>query len=701
MEDVGRWAASARRRARLADVATGAPLVLVAALGTARLLSWMAGAIVGLGLALGLAWLAMHRAQRFGRAWLVRALDAARGDLEDSSDLLFAEDAKLGPLQRLQRARVGARLAAAPVPDLGPAWPTRPIVAAWILAAIALMALLLWPAPRPGVALAPAQEGGPARPGVPRLVGQRLTVVPPAYTGLPPRPLDLLDARVPQGSRLRWELQFSPEPEAARIVAPGGGDLPLRRAGDRWTGEKAADRSFLYRVTAAGMDARAAPPLHRIDVVADQPPRIRVVAPSRTLSMVTRGQRSWALRFDVSDDYGVAPVARLRLVLAQGEGENVAFRERMLTLTGSGPASRRSFATQIDLAAAGFSEAGDLVAQLIVADNRAPQPQIVRGASLILRRPPAALAESGVEASVRRVMPAYFRSQRQIIIDAEALIRERPRLAADRFLSRSDGIGADQRLLRLRYGQFMGEETGGGATNAMPTNDEEDAAAKPAAPGDEHAGEAPAPPAAFGAAGDVTAEYGHTHDESEAATLLDPGTRATLRQALDAMWQSELALRQGDPKQALVPAYRALRFIKQVQQATRIFLARTGTQLPPIDEGRRLTGKRDGIERPALPPLAPGLTPDAAPVASWQALAGGGDARLGALSQWLAGRGGRIRDPLAIAAAVDAVRRDPGCGACRQRLRGLLWSVLVRPAPGVQRRDAGDAMARRYAEALR
>ena len=41
--------------------------------------------------------------------------------------------------------------------------------------------------------------------------------------------------------------------------------------------------------------------------------------------------------------------------------------------------------------------------------------------------------------------------------------------------------------------------------------------------------------------------YGHTHYHAEAATLLDPETRATLKKALDQMWQSELHLRQGQP----------------------------------------------------------------------------------------------------------------------------------------------------------
>ena len=71
--------------------------------------------------------------------------------------------------------------------------------------------------------------------------------------------------------------------------------------------------------------------------------------------------------------------------------------------------------------------------------------------------PPDSGAEAtGVEGMVKRTLPAYFRSQRQIIIDAEALLKQRNALDADTFVKRADAIGVDQRILRLRYGQFLG-----------------------------------------------------------------------------------------------------------------------------------------------------------------------------------------------------------------------------------------------------
>lgn len=693
--DVIRWTRPARMSAWRDTAAIGVPVAILLAAIAWRLGGGMVSFAVG-GLALVTAGLvARQTSRRFDRRWLIAALDGARRDLEDSSDLLFADTATLTPLQRIQRDRIAARTDAAPMPPLAVPRDRRTLAA---IAAVGLIAaaLVVWWPQRPGTALTPATEGLPTLPGVPRLVAQALEIVPPAYTGLPARIAPTLDARVPAGSQLRWTLRFTPDPPGAALTTVSRPAIPLRHDGSDWVAAYRADTPLLYRVTPAGGARAGVPPLHRIDTMPDRAPQVRLDTPRAPLTLLAPGQRAAAVAFVATDDYGVRATARLRIVVAQGEGENVRFSERLLTLSGRGGPRERRFAARLDFAALGFTEAGDVVAQLIVADTRMPLAQQVRGPSIILRRPAAAAQGGGLEAMTRRVMPAYFRSQRQIIIDAEALLGERPRPPADRFLSRADAIGADQRLLRMRYGQFMGEEVGGGATNVMPTNDEEDGTDH-AADGHDHP--APAPASGLGAAEDVTAEYGHTHDEAGAATLLDPGTRATLRRALDAMWQSETALRQGDPRRALPFAYTALRFIKQVQQAMRIFLARTGSDLPPVDMARRMTGDRGAMGARGLPSAAADPV-DATPAAIWRALDGPRpDAALAALSRWLRG-GARVPDPLALAGAIDTLRRQPECARCREALRGQVWQALPRPAPGLARRDAGDAIGRRYLDAL-
>uniref|UniRef100_UPI002552C101 DUF4175 family protein n=1 Tax=Erythrobacter oryzae TaxID=3019556 RepID=UPI002552C101 len=547
--------------------------------------------------------------------------------------------------------------------------------------------------------LAPVAGRTAAAPGAPRLTGQRVRIIPPAYTGLSPSYSDSLDVRAPAGSRIEWTLSFAPQPAAAALQLVGGQRLPLTRGGEGWGGSLRLDVPSLYRVTAEGM--REELPAHRLEPVADEPPQVRVIEPASGLAIMQSGQRSWRIVFEAADDYAVDPLARLTVTTAIGEGENVRFAERTQSVTGTGDPRRRRFVIDLPLGAYGLVPGSDLVAQLTIADTRSPGPQVVRGPGVILRFPsPKAAEAEGLDLMAKQQMPAYFRSQRQVIIDTEALIRQRRSLSADEFLVRSDTIGVDQRLLRLRYGQFMGMEAEETPKPPLPTADSEEPEEPEHYDGDGHDhGEAPESPV-FGDLGNVLAEYGHTHDESEAATLLDPGTRNLLKLALDAMWEAEINLRTGKPEAALPFENKALDYIKRIQQATRIYLPRIGSQQPPIDMARRLTGKRVGVVGGGAQ-LTPFVIEDAVPATAWRALAQPGAIDLAGLEAWVRGNSARLGDPLAVLAAIDALRGQPNSRALREKLRGQLWTVLTRPPAQVRRRGDGGALGRRYAEGLR
>ena len=115
---------------------------------------------------------------------------------------------------------------------------------------------------------------------------------------------------------------------------------------------------------------------------------------------------------------------------------------------------------------------------------------------------------------------------------------------------------------------------------------------------------------------------------------------------------------------------------------------------------RRLTGKRAGIVGGGAQ-LTPFALPDAVPATAWRALAQPGAIDLGGLEQWVRGNSGRIRDPLAVLAAIDGLRGNPDSRTAREKLRGALWTVLTRPPAGVRRRHDGGTLGRRYIEGLR
>lgn len=708
----------ARRRRALITLLLGLPWALAATMLALRLAGFDSACVAGTVSLLACAALATARSRQLDRQWLQRQLDGS-GSSEDSADLLFADGATLNPLQQRQRTHVLATLERA-MPDLRPRWPRRALALNWV-AGLAIVALAFgWPRSSPGPAQArTSAPGSTAAAGPLHLQSARLRIDAPAYTGQATLTQSTLDAKVAAGSTLSWSLRFDRAPDKAWLRFHDGRRLPLSQRDGQWQAEDVARTPVLYRVVSEPALAEAR--LHRLDVVADRAPSVRVLEPAATLVPGTPGQRQWSLRFEASDDYAVATQATLSITVTQGSGENITFVRRSVVLIGSGEATARRFAHTLDLAALGAQPGSDVIAQLEVRDNHAPTPQTGRSSSVILRLPSADVALGAeLEGRIKKTLPAYFRSQRQIIIDAEALIRQRRALAADDFVKRSDAIGVDQRILRLRYGQFLGEESEGAPkpppTSDLPTSDAPTAdshdddhdhdhgagAGAHDAYGHDHGGKpanADTPPV-FGSDTDVLSEYGHTHDHAEAATLLDPQTRATLKAALDQMWSAEGELRQGRPQQALPFAYKALGFIKQVQQAERIYLARVGPELPPIDEGRRLGGDRAGLASRELP-LAARTPPDPAIVEAWQRLGDdNGAPDLDALAAWQQRNAPYLPDALDLAAAIEQLRIEPGCSDCRQRLRAQLWRALQRPLPQAMRRSAADAMGQRYLDAL-
>ncbi|EKT4447719.1 hypothetical protein [Stenotrophomonas maltophilia] len=707
----------ARRRRALITLLLCLPWALAATVLALHLAGFDIACVVGTVSLLACAAFATARARQLDRQWLQRQLDGS-GASEDSADLLFADAATLNPLQQRQRVHVLAMLERA-MPELRPRWPRGTVALCWI-AGLAIVVLAFgWPRSGPGsVPVRTPVPGSAAAAGPLRLQSTRLRIDAPAYTGQATLTQNALDAKVAADSRLSWSLRFDRAPDKAWLQFHDGRRLPLSEREGQWQAQDVARMPLLYRVVSE--PALAETRLHRLDVVADRAPSVRVLEPTASLVLGTPGQRQWALRFEASDDYGVAAQATLSITTTQGSGENITFVKRSVTLAGSGEATARRFAHTLDLAALGAQPGNDVIAQLEVRDNHAPTPQTGRSSSVILRLPSAEVALGAeLEGRIKKTLPAYFRSQRQIIIDAEALIRQRRSLAAEDFVKRSDAIGVDQRILRLRYGQFLGEESEGAAkpppTSDLPTSDaptadghdddhEHDHGAQAGAQDDhghDHGSTANADiPPVFGSETDVLSEYGHTHDHAEATTLLDPQTRATLKAALDQMWSAEGELRQGRPEQALPFAYRALGFIKQVQQAERIYLARVGPELPPIDESRRLGGDRAGLASRELP-LAARTPPDPAIVEAWQRLGDdNGAPDLDALAAWQQRNAAHLPDALDLAAAIEQLRIEPDCGDCRQRLRAQLWRALQRPLPQAMRRSAADAMGQRYLDAL-
>ncbi|PTM07372.1 MAG: hypothetical protein DA407_10540 [Bacteroidetes bacterium] len=204
-------------------------------------------------------------------------------------------------------------------------------------------------------------------------------------------------------------------------------------------------------------------------------------------------------------------------------------------------------------------------------------------------------------------MPDYFRSQRQLIIDTEKLIKQRGQLSKKDFNFKSNELGFDQKALRIKYGEFMGEEQVEEGVVSQENleifeaenekhDEDEDPLAKYTHDHDgsnEHnlveekkSTDTKNPLEAFA----------HSHDDAAMATLFEESLRSKLLKALGEMWDSELYLRLYEPEKSLPYQYRALTLLQDIKNSARIYVHRIGFDPPPIKEDTRLSGKLDDIK---------------------------------------------------------------------------------------------------------
>ena len=669
------------------DPGAGIPSIVAALLATATI-----------------SWLDRHQ-RPVGPLELARHLDRVVPELEESATLLLRPAESLGGLALLQRARVVERLTSRGLAGALPPSPLR-----WATALCATGALvgagLLAIATRSGAA-----AGDSAR--LPYSTWTALAVGlvsfdvrPLAYTGLKPRRSDGPEIEAAEGAAVTLSAEIRGYPEAGWVLFTSGDSTRLEPASyGRWSATFTAARSTLVQVRVVARDGTVATSDdYRITVRPDRPPVLVVLKPDPRVEFASGQRAVTPVKVLANDDYGLDSVF-IAATLTSGRGEAVTFRR--LTLPFTSRERRRDgglvLATHIDLADHGLAEGDELYFTVEATDRRAPLPNRARSETVVLSiRDTSSVVTAEASKLALNAEPEYFRSQRQIIIDTERLLEERRRLSKSAFQARSNGLGIDQGLLRLRYGQFLGEEF----EEEVPVS------------GREHAGEDQpvdlTEEAADSAAADPSAPYRHEHDDAENATLLALSVKEKLKLAVGAMWQAELHLRTGAPRRALPFEYKALELIKMVQQDARVYVQRVGFEPPPIDiAGKRLTGKLKEVRSHgfattmlAADSLAPIRTAIAA-VTRAVTLPESTDAR--DLEE--AGRGVArlaVDDPLLLTALralrrlISSLDRGPPCGACARDAERSLWAVLPAPlpAPAPVAARTESPVSRRFARLL-
>jgi hypothetical protein len=515
-------------------------------------------------------------------------LDRSYPSLEESSGLLLKMDSDLMGLEVLQKQKIGNVLSHTEVPFFF-VQKIYKSIGFLILSFLVYAFSILYPSlatsnhiegPAANIALAPAIKE--VIPGA--ISSIKLTIIPPSYTRNTSRLQEQFNLNVESGAIVEWRIKTTKQIENLSLTFNNKSKIKMRRVGgnsSEWSYRQKINSQSFYQVDLDGIKSE----LYQIAVIPDLPVRIQISTPKQRTIIDVGQPQNVVLNTSLVDDYGIS-TAFIAATMASGKGEGVSFTEKRLPF-------KRNFSGQktaklrevIDLRSLGMKPGDELYFYVSATDNHNQHSRSdVYFVSIVDTTELMSLA--GISNGVNLV-PEYFRSQRQIIIDTKKLLKERSAIQDQQFKNRSNEIGIDQKLLRLRYGKFLGEES---ETEIGADHDHEDG---------DHDEKATAD-VKFGDVKSIMDQYAHKHDIAEDATFFEPELKAQLKAVLTEMWSSELRLRTYKPQEALPYEYKALRLLKDLQQKSRAYVAKTTVKTSQLKLEKRLTGELDKILSPVL-----------------------------------------------------------------------------------------------------
>ncbi len=441
-------------------------------------------------------------------------------------------------------------------------------------------------------------------PKIPFQFGELIIYIsPPRYTSVEPKYSKTLDIEAPENSTLRWEIVKNTK-ETIRffISTPNGKKQAFSARNHNFVFEDKLISSGLYSIVAYNnVDSLLyQSPFYNLMAVKDNQPKITPNQKDLFTKYAPSVSSNLAISANIKDDYAIQKV-QIVATLARGNGENVKFKEKIITLS-SETFKEKNLSYILDLKNFNFEPGDELFYYWLAMDNKWPEPNIAKSETFFLKYPnPKEIETEDPGSMAMQTLPEYFRSQRQIIIDTEKLIKKRGKIKKPEFDEESNTIGFDQKSLRIRYGQYLGEEYetnlghAGEADDPLAsfTHDHDGGEHEDSHPAETHPGHATEskssdqdPLAA------LMEQYVHSHDDGEMNTFYEQSTQSLLKMALEQMWQSELHLRLYEPEKALPFENKALEYLKEAQQKARNYVKKTGFDPTPIKEKeKRLTGK--------------------------------------------------------------------------------------------------------------
>jgi hypothetical protein len=498
-------------------------------------------------------------------------------ELEESAELNLKPQSELSLLQRLQLTKVESALAtipATPKPFIRKAKDAGQIllISLVISAFIPRIRTTIFDDPLPSL----SEPNRKTEKVLPQISELKLTVHPPAYTGKSAREQDKFAILAEEGSSVNWHISTNIAVTQMSLLFNDREHIAMKPGTDKmeWSAQRLIDKPGFYQVIVDGK----ASDLYQVETIKDNAPQIHIKTPKQYTYIDAGEKPQVSLTTTITDDYGVSD-ALIYATVAKGSGEGVKFKEYKIPFRESFQSHSAQYSLQhlFELTKLNMEPGDELYFYIEARDNH-QQKSRTDVYTVSIQDTAALLSMDGI-VNGSNLKPEYFRSQRQIIMDTEKLLKSKDTLSKDKFNSTSGDIGADQKMLRLRYGKFLGEEeesnVGGIGENPELAKTEN-----------------------FSNAAMILDAMTDKHDNAEDATYLEPQIKAQLKATLTEMWNAELHLRMYKPEEALPYEYKALRLLKDLQQKSRAYVAKTAYKPTPLKMEKRLSGDLSKVNQP-------------------------------------------------------------------------------------------------------
>ncbi|NND10554.1 MAG: tryptophan-rich sensory protein, partial [Flavobacteriaceae bacterium] len=298
----------------------------------------------------------------------------------------------------------------------------------------------------------------------PRLESQSVTIRYPKYTNSQAFSDIDMNIKALEGSWAKWQIKFDSKVKQVALHSQGT-DYPMVFNSGVYGGSSQLKNSgFYYFKFKDTLDNEYSSKLYSIEVTSDRSPEITISGIEQFTSFEFQESKKLQLITSISDDFGISK-AHIIATVSKGSGESVKFREERMEFDTPLKQGNKSIdlLKTLDLDMLKMDPGDELYFYVESSDLKQPTANTSRSETYFAVIKDTTNYDFAVAGNlgVDR-MPDYFRSQRQLIIDTKKLISERTNLTKDTFNYRSNELGFDQKALRLRYAEFMGEEEDSG-----------------------------------------------------------------------------------------------------------------------------------------------------------------------------------------------------------------------------------------------